>query len=99
MVTRVVAGIGDAGFLGGRPAGITDPGYKAGEKSPAAIPKASGSNSHPRAGGTGLLSNQILAARTQKRVASIISIFYETTSNWIGKEPVRRVKRGCQASA
>jgi hypothetical protein len=44
MVTRVVAGIGDAGFLGGRPAGITDPGYKAGEKSPAAIPKASGSN-------------------------------------------------------
>jgi hypothetical protein len=96
MVTRVVAGIGDAGFLGGRPAGITDPGHKAGEKTPAAIPKASGSNSPPRAGGTGLLSTRY---SPRQRAASIISI-YETTSNQrIGKEPVRRVKRGCQASA
>jgi hypothetical protein len=38
----VVAGIGDAGFWG--PAGITGPGHNAGEKSPAAVSKASGSN-------------------------------------------------------
>jgi hypothetical protein len=75
MVTRVVAGIGDSGFLGSRPAGIADPGYKAGEKWPGAIPKASGSNSHPRAGGTGLLSTRYSPREPKKRAASILSTF------------------------
>jgi len=43
MATRVVAGIGGAGFWG--LPGITDTGYNAGEKSHAVVSKASGSNS------------------------------------------------------